>query len=190
MNEMRRKDREMDKDFALSIVDKVAFANITTMNEDNTPHTIPISIARDGDNIYMHSASSGTKIDNIKRSPVATMTFVGEVKVPPPIKQSEYEEAEKEGSIGRMLLSKKFTTEFESAVAYGRIYIVEDEEEKVKGLRLISEKYTPDNMPYFDKAVEVSRGVVTVLRFEIDEIKGKRKKFDIHGEEMKWGRME
>ncbi len=190
MREMRRKDREMNTEFALSIVDKVAYANITTMNEDGTPHTIPISIAREGMNVYMHSASSGSKVDNVKRSSMATMTFVGEVNVPSPIEKSEYEEAEKEGNIGKLLLSKKFTTEFESAVAFGRIYIVDNDEEKIKGLRLICEKYTPENMDYFDKAIEVSLDIVTVMRFEIDEIKGKRKKFDLKGEEMKWGRME
>lgn len=188
--EMRRKDREMGEEFALGIIDKAVYGNLTTVDEDKVPYTIPISPVRDGKSVYMHSAKEGRKIDNVKSSPFATMTFVGETKVPAPITEEDYNKAMEEGKGARFLLSKKFTTEFESAVAEGKISIVEDEDEKVKALRLLSEKYTPGNMPYFDEAVKASFGVVEILRFDIENIKGKRKKFDKSDEEMKWERME
>ncbi|MDO5707120.1 MAG: pyridoxamine 5'-phosphate oxidase family protein [Andreesenia angusta] len=187
---MRRKDREMSEEFALRIIDKSIYANLTTIDSEGLPYTIPISVAREGKSVYMHSAKEGTKIDNIKNNNFAIMTFVGDTKIPDPITESEYKKAVEEGKAGKYLLSKKFTTEFESAVARGKISIVESDEEKIKGLRLISEKYTPENMPYFDNAIKVSLNIVNVIRFDIESIKGKRKKFDKNGEEMKWQRME
>lgn len=186
---MRRKDREMDKEFALSIIDKATYGNLATLNDDGTPYVIPISVARLGESVYMHSAKAGKKIDNIKKNSIASMTFVGDVKVPDKITKGEYQEAISSGSVGRAL-AKKFTTEFESTVAFGKIYIVDNTDEKIKGLQLLSEKYTPDMMEYFNEAANASINAVEILRFDIEEITGKRKKYDSKGEEMKWGRME
>jgi len=177
----------MDMDFAYSIVDKAEFATISSLNEDGSTYCIPISVARQNDKIYVHSAYKGTKIENIKRNPKVCMSFVGDVKVPPPIKEEEVEELA--GSIGK-LMSKKFTTEYESAVVFGIANIVEDKDEKILGLKLISEKYVPGNMPFFNAAIEASLDRTCVIRVDIEKITGKRKKFDKNGEEMKWGRME
>ncbi|MDR2446586.1 MAG: hypothetical protein LBD58_04770 [Treponema sp.] len=38
---MRRKDREMDGDFAKQVIDKAAFATLATTNEDGTPYCAP-----------------------------------------------------------------------------------------------------------------------------------------------------
>lgn len=187
MKEMRRKDREMDMDFAYSIIDKAEFATMATINEDGRPYCIPVSAARLEDKIYIHSAYKGSKIENIKRNPQVCMSFVGDVKVPPPIKEEEVYELI--GSIGK-LMSTKFTTEYESAVAFGTANIVEDKDEKVLGLRLICEKYVPENMPYFNAAINASLDITCVIRIDIEKVTGKRKKSDKDGVEMKWGRME
>lgn len=187
---MRRADREMNKEFACDIVDESRFGVIASLNEDGSPYAVPVSTARDGNVIYIHGACDGRKIENIKRNPAVSIAFVGDVNVPSPIEKAEFREAKKEKSSLGKLVSKKFTTEFESAVIFGRAYVVEDDREKTLGLKLISEKYTPENMDYFEAAVEVSLGRTCVIRIELDEISGKRKKYDKNGEEMKWGRMD
>ena len=63
---MRRKDREMSKDFALEIVDKCEWATIAMLNEQGMPYCIPISIVRVADRIYFHSAQEGEKINCLK----------------------------------------------------------------------------------------------------------------------------
>lgn len=190
MEEMRRKDREMSREFAYEVIDKSRFGTLATIGEDESPYCVPISTAREGEKLYFHSAKQGTKIDNIKRSPNVCMSFVGDLRVPSPMTREDCEKAIREaGSIGS-IASKKFTTEFESAVVKGRVTIVEDYEEKKKALRLISEKYTPENMPYFDKAIEASLDITCVLRLDFTSVKGKRKKFDKDGKEMKWEREE
>jgi len=67
---------------------------------------------------------------------------------------------------------------------------VEDEEEKLKAIKLICQKYTPTKMGCFNLAIESGLQMFNIYKIEIDEIKAKRKKYDINGEEMKWGRME
>ena len=190
MREMRRKDRAMDKSFALSIIDKAEFGTLATTNEDGSPYCIPISFARQDDKIYLHSACQGAKVENIERNPKVCISFVGEVQVPPPSPKEELDKAMENPQTFGKYISNKFTTEFESALVFGTAHFVEDREEKILGLRLISEKYTPFYMPYFMDAVEASLRVTCVLRIDIENISGKRKKYDKDGIEMKWGRME
>ncbi len=45
-------------------------------------------------------------------------------------------------------------------------------------------------MDYFNLAIGSGLQAVSIYKIEINEIKAKRKKYDLHGEEMKWGRME
>lgn len=180
MQEMRRKDREMDKDFANSIIDKVHFASLAMINMDRTPYSIPISFVRKDNMIYIHSALKGTKIEIIKSNPEVSMSFVGDINIPYP---------DEESSIG-IKPSEVFTTEFESAIIFGKANIVEDINEKILALRLLCEKYTPNNMAVFDNAIKDAINYTCVIRIDIRNISGKRKKYDTNGLEMKWGRME
>ena len=68
--------------------------------------------------------------------------------------------------------------------------MLEDEKEKIKAMKLICEKYTPRKMKYFDMAIKAGLKRTNVYKVEIEDITSKRKKYDMHGEELKWQRME
>lgn len=165
---MRRVDREMDRDFALMVVDKCEYTTLAMVDTDGTPYCVPITIARDGDTVYFHSAKEGQKIAALKNDPNVCMSCVGDT----------------------LRASDKFTTEFESAILKGITSEVIDDEEKIHALRLICQRHTPANMHQFDMAIEKSLSRTGVWKIDIAEITGKRKKYDKHGEEMKFGRME
>lgn len=190
MSKIRRKDREMDEEFAYSMIDKAQYGTLATLNQDGSPYSIPISIARQEEKIYIHSSYEGRKILNIKNNSQVSMSFVGDLNIPDPLTQEEFKETmEIHGTIGK-LVSKKFTTEYESTVIFGKAHIIEERDEKILGLKLISKKYVPENMSYFDAAIEASLDRTCVIRIDIKEITGKRKRYDEDGIEMKWGRME
>ena len=187
---MRRKDREMTREFGIEVIDKSRYGIISMIGEDNEPYGIPLSIVRDGDNLYFHSAMGGRKVKIFEKNPKVSVAFVGETKIPENYTKEELDEIIKDESKAVLLISKVFTTEYESAVVTGKVKLVEDEEEKIKAMRLICEKYTPTKMDYFDMAIKAGLKRTNVYRIEIEEIKAKRKRYDINGEEMKWGRME
>ena len=165
---MRRKDRQMPRDFALMVADNCAFSVMATVNPDGTPYCIPLSLAREGDWFYFHCARQGHKIDNLRRQNRVCISCVGNVKVIP----------------------GDFSTEYESAIINGAASEVTDEEEKIHALELISRRYTPDHMADFDDAIRRSLDITAIWKIHIDEISGKRKKLDKDGKEMKFGRME
>lgn len=165
---MRRKDRQMPEEFALGVIDKCSFAQVAMTDKSGNPYCVPLSVARDGRNIYFHSACVGTKTDILKRNPKVYVSCVGDVTP----------------------ATDKFTTEFESAGFYGTAREITNREEKIKALRLICEKYTPLNLGSFEDAIARSLDRTAIWRISIDELTGKRKKYDKSGEEMKFGRME
>ena len=150
---MRRKDRKQTKDFALAVVDKCAYSIMATVNPDGSPYCIPLSLVRDGEWLYLHSALEGHKIENIRRQSRVCISCVGDLKPAP----------------------GEFSIGFESAVINGAASEVTDPEEKIHALRLISERYTPGNMAAFDAAIQKSLGLTGVWKIHIDEISGKGK---------------
>lgn len=164
---MRRKDRQMPKEFALQVVDKCDYA-VLSMISDNKPYCLPITIVRDQDNVYFHCAKAGQKYDALLKNPDVCLACVGDVNVVP----------------------QHFTTEYESAVIKGKATLVTDDEQKIKALKILCQRYTPSNMGEFDNAIKMSLDRTAIFKISIDQITGKRKKYDKNGEEMKFGRME
>lgn len=165
---MRRKDREMPKEFAEQVADTCDYAVLATVNADGTPYCIPISIARDNDVVYFHCAKEGQKIDNLKRQPEVCISCAGNVT----------------------FMKTAFSLEFESAVIKGRAEEVLQDEEKIHALRLISQRYCPEFMHEFEHEIAKSLNYTAIWKVGIKEITGKRKKHDKDGIELKFGRME
>lgn len=168
MNEMRRKDRKMDENFAWSVFDRSDCQILATVNKDGTPYAVPLSCARIGKDIYFHCAKEGQKLDNILNQEKVCLTAVGEIHVP-------------EG---------KFTTEFESCILCGKASLVEKIQEKTEALRAICQRYTPGNMSRFEAAIEKSMQITAIVKIEVSAVSGKRKKYGRDGKELKFGAME
>ena len=145
---MRRKDREMSREFGLKVIDKSRYGVLSMSGEDNEPYGIPLSIVRDGNNLYFHSAMDGRKVRVFETKPKVSIAFVGETKIPENYTKEELDEIVKDESKAVLLISKVFTTEYQSAIVTGKVKLIEDENEKIKALRLICEKYAPTKMDY------------------------------------------
>lgn len=170
---MRKKAREMNSQWALEVMHKAPFVTVSFIDESGKPYGLPLSIASDDDkHWYFHCALEGKKLDAIKAHPEVCLSAVG--RCTPTV-------GPKDGN---------FTLQYKSAVAFGHAELVSCDEEKIHGLRLISERFLPQHMDAFDDAIARSLSHTVVVRITIDSISGKRKQYDKQGEEMKYGRME
>ena len=151
MRSVRRKDREINREEALAVVDKCAYSTMATVSSDGTPYCIPLSMVREGEWLYFHCATEGHKIDNLRHQSRVCISCVGNVKPFP----------------------GAFSLEYESAVINGNASEVTGQEEKLNALKLISQRYTPDHMPAFDEYVEKMIDKTMVWKIHIDEINGK-----------------
>ena len=151
---MRRKDREMTKEFALQVVDKCEWATLAMVTPENTPYCIPISIARIDEFVYFHCAKDGRKIDCMRHCNDVCISCVGDTQ----------------------RLDDEFSTKYESAEIFGKAIRVTDDEEKIYALRALCERHTPLNMRNFDDAINKSLWRTDIWKITIDDITGKCKK--------------
>ncbi|WP_290770894.1 pyridoxamine 5'-phosphate oxidase family protein [Anaerofustis sp.] len=153
---MRRKDREMNIEFSLEVIDNASFATISMIDNNGLAYGIPVSVVRENNNLYFHCAFEGKKIESIRNNNKVCLSFVNKAKPIP----------------------KDYSLEFESAVVFGRAYEVKDKDEKIHALNLICKKYASSNMGMFESAIERSLFRTNVIKIEMDNISGKRKKYD------------
>ena len=174
--------------FAHQVIDKATYGVVSLIDKDK-PYSVPLSIVRKGDVLYFHSAKQGRKVDVLASNANVNIVFVGDKQVPENYSHNELEEMNNDASKAVKLISNVFTTEFEYAKVTGVAMLVDDEAEKLKAMRLICEKYTPNKMKYFNTAINAGLGRTIVYKVQVNSISAKRKKYDNEGVEMKWGRI-
>lgn len=152
--QMRRKDREMPTEFAWSVVDRCEYAFLSMTDENGSPYGLPITIVRDGNAVYFHSAMEGRKVSCLRRHPRVCLTCVGDTRIQ----------------------QDRFTTLFESAVAFGTASEVVEDAEKIEALRMLCQRHAPANMTAFDRAVAASLHRTAIWKITVEEITGKAKR--------------
>lgn len=170
-NNMKRKDKLLDRESALKIIDKANFATIS-MVDNGEAYAVPLSIARVKNTLYFHTARLGRKNTIFAKKPKVQVSFVTSVKVPDLIKP---EQMRKNPDVQKML-SKVFTTGYQCTMVGGRVIELTGEEKKF-GLTAICQKYTPNFAEFFDMAIDKAGDATRVYKIEIEEISAKGKIF-------------
>jgi hypothetical protein len=70
----------------------------------------------------------------------------------------------------------RFTTLYESAVAFGTAMEVTVDGEKIEALRLLCQRHTPGNMENFDRAIDASLQRTAIWKIDVETITGKAKR--------------
>lgn len=168
---MRRKDREMDREYALQVIDAADYGVVALVDEAGEVYSLPLSFARDGEVLYIHGATGGRRAELFAKPVRVRVVFVSHVKVPP----KDYAQGTADEPKILRHLSKVFTTEFSSAIVTGTLQPCEGEE-KVHGLRVICEKFTPDRLEFFDAAIDRSIKFTNVYRVAMEDVTAKAKR--------------
>ena len=149
---MRRKDREMPPEFALTVADKCEYAVISMTDISGEPYCVPVTIARDGNAVYFHSAKAGHKIDAIQRQPKASFCIIDQDQIVP----------------------DEYTTYYRSVIAFGQIRLLQTEEEKRHAITLLAKKYFPnDTVSHREESINHSYAPVLMLEMAIEHVTGK-----------------
>ncbi len=154
MTEIRRKDRAMPEAFAWELLDTCEYAFLGMVAENGEPYVLPITPVRDGKDVYFHCAIEGRKVRCLRQNPRVCLTCVGRTEI-----QQE-----------------RFTTLYESAVAFGTAAEITEQSAKLRALRLLCLRHTPDAMEGFEKAVSASISRTAIWRITVDEISAKSKR--------------
>ncbi len=116
---LRRADRSLSEEDTRKVLARCQWGTLSYADDEGTLHSIPISYAVAGDNLYFHGAKTGTKWENLQKPRAATFVVATDVVADP----------------------EEFTTAFESVVLSGTVELVSDEAERRTGFFAVLGKY-------------------------------------------------
>ena len=150
--EMRRTDRKLTEQESVQILYDNQYGVLSTVSMDGYPYGVPISYVYKDGKIYFHGTNAdGLKKENIEHNSKACFTVVGKTEI----------------------LPSKFSTKYESVIAFGKIKVSENTQDI---LRKLLQKYSPEYLENGEKYISASMKNVTVYEFEILSMTGKARK--------------
>ncbi len=149
--QMRRKRQQLTQEESIAILQKATAGTLALLGDDSYPYAVPISYVYNEGKLYFHSALNGHKVDAIRKYDKASFCVIEQDDVQP----------------------EKYTTFFRSVIAFGRIHIVEDEKEKLEIVRLLGNRYNPNQNDALQKEIESGLSRLLAIRFDIEHLTGK-----------------
>lgn len=168
---MRRKDRALSQSEAYEIIDNSEFGVFSCVRDSGEIFSIPLSIVRENDSIFIHGATKGSKAELFTHGREVSIVCVSFNKVPS-LSNAEFEAIkDNEKELGNRI----FTTEYKSVVAKTNAYEICDENAKLHALRILSQKYCKEYMSAFETAALGALNHTKIYEFKIYEISAKAK---------------
>ena len=157
--EMRRKRQQLSEEESIAILEKATAGTLALLGDDDYPYAVPISYVYHEGKLFFHSALAGHKVDAIaghkvdaiRKCEKASFCVIEQDDVQP----------------------KKYTTFFRSVIAFGRIHIIEDEQEKLETARMLGNRYNPNDEESLQKEIESGFSRMLMIRFDIEHLTGK-----------------
>ena len=117
------------------------------------PYAVPLSYVYTQGILYFHCAKVGHKLESIRRCEKASFCVVDRDEIKP----------------------EAYTTYYRSAIAFGRVRILESEEEKRRAIEQLSQKYHHMDTPAHRKAViDREYAPLCMLAFTVEHMTGKQ----------------
>lgn len=152
---MRRSKQELPADEALRLLEAGSSGVLALLGDGGWPYAVPLSYAYAAGKLYFHCARAGHKLDAVRSEPRASFCVVAQDLVVP----------------------EKYTTHYRSVIAFGRVRILEDGDEKRCGIELLAERFAPDDSAgHRRRVVDSEWDNFCVLEFDIEHITGKEAK--------------
>lgn len=149
--QMRRKRQQLTQEESIAILQKATAGTLALLGDDGYPYAVPISYVYNEGKLYFHSALNGHKVDAIRKYDKASFCVIEQDDVQP----------------------EKYTTFFRSVIAFGRIHIIEDEKEKLEIVRMLGNRYNPNQDDALQKEIESGLSRLLAIRFDIEHLTGK-----------------
>lgn len=149
--EMRRKRQLLPEEKAMEILENGTSGVLALLGDEGYPYAVPISYVYCGSKLYFHCAKAGHKIDAVRGCEKASFCVIAQDQVVP----------------------ERYTTYFRSAIAFGRIRVIEDDAEKRSAIERLAAKYTPGDEEGRLKEIDQEYRALCMLEMDIERLTGK-----------------
>jgi hypothetical protein len=146
---MRRQERCMDAVTIEEILQNGKYGVLSVQGTDY-PYGVPLSYAFKGDDIYLHMAVAGLKLELLRAAPKVSFCVVGEAEP----------------------LPEKFSMAYQSVIVFGTAEEL-FEQEKAAALELLLLKYSPEQLERGREYIKAAGGRTLVYKIAIKQRSGK-----------------
>lgn len=150
MKEMRRSIQALSRNDCETVLNRNEFGILCLKPDDDYPYGVPLNYSYVDGIIYLHGAGEGYKIDAIRHNPHVCFTVVDTAL-------EDYD---------------AYSEFFRSVMVFGKAYMPESREEKVKSVTAFAEKLSPGN-PKLQEWINRFIDHMAIIEIHIDHISGK-----------------
>jgi nitroimidazol reductase NimA-like FMN-containing flavoprotein (pyridoxamine 5'-phosphate oxidase superfamily) len=155
MSKMRRKDKEIKEKVVLEEILRENQVGRLGTSVDGRPYVVPMNFVYTKDRILLHTHRGGKKVKDIQRNPLVCFE----------VDSGEIVEGDDPCN---------YSWSYRSVIANGTAAIIEDPEEKLKALRLLSDKYAFGKGRRLDLEKITKFKDLLVVEIRVDEMTGKK----------------
>ena len=141
----------MSDDECIDILRNATSGTLAVLGDGGYPYAVPLSYVYIDGKLFFHSALSGHKVDAIRNYDKASFCVIAQDNVQP----------------------QKYTTYYRSVIVFGRVHIIDNEEEKLQTARLLGYRYNPGDDESLQKEMEKGFSRMLMIRFDIEHLTGK-----------------
>lgn len=150
--ELRRKVQKLSDEDNLEILARGTSGVLALVGDSGYPYAVPINYVYCDGKIYFHSAIAGHKIDSIRKCDKASFCVIDQDVVVP----------------------EKYTTYYKSVIAFGKIRILEDEQEKRRAIEKLAVRFYPeDSTTNRNRAIDEVWKSFCMLELSVEHMTGK-----------------
>lgn len=150
--EMRIKQRQLPLEEAAAILRVGSSGVLALSGDEGWPYAVPLSYVYTGGKLYFHCAREGHKLDALRREPRASFCVVTQDRICP----------------------EKYTTLYRSAIAFGRLRILENEEDICAAITALAKKYFPhETADSRRREIARSWNAMYLLEMSVEHLTGK-----------------
>ena len=148
---MRRSRQQLSETECDAILSVATSGTLALLGDNGYPYAVPISYVYADGRLYFHSAKTGHKVDAIIQHDKASFCVIVADEIHP----------------------SEFTTYFRSVIAFGRIQIIESEDERMYAASLLGARYNPGDDTGLQKELEKGLSHMLIFRLDIEHLTGK-----------------
>lgn len=150
--EMRRKKQALTTEETVAVLTGGTSGVLALSGDGGYPYAVPLSYVYQDGHLYFHCARAGHKLDAIRQDPKASFCVIDRDEIVP----------------------EEYTSYFRSAIAFGTIRIMEDEQEKRQAIEALALKYAPgDTAEGRRAAIDKDWAPLCMLDMTVEHLSGK-----------------
>ena len=152
--EMLRKKQQLSQDECAELLRREMRGVLSVQGDDGYPYGLPMDhwYCEENGKLYFHSASGGHKIDAVKQYPKASFCVIDQDKIVP----------------------EKYTTHYRSVIAFGKVRLLEVQEEMRKIATALAMKYSSDYAEGIPAEIDDYMSRLAIIEMTIEHMTGKQ----------------